>query len=150
MSKTKVNYQQLQHRIDILVGKFGLEKTIEIMDSLSNNTDLKTLDDEKVKLLQTYLISQSIEIFDLEMKDFYTSMVPEYREARMSCYYLLRKYTDISFSSIGKRFKHSKRAVLYHYQKCVDILSIPEYYDTFIKRLQMLENNSINFIAKLD
>ena len=96
MKKTAHDYHDLQQSIDSLIGKFGLQKTIEVIDSLTSNTELTTQDKEKVKLLLVFIISQSIEVFDLKEENFYTSTVQEYREARMSCYYLLKKYTDLA------------------------------------------------------
>ena len=150
MKNTESNYHDLQERIDILIGKFGLHKTIEVIDSLTNNTALTTKDKEKTKLLLIFLISQSIEVFDLKEENFYSSPVQEYREARMSCYFLLKKYTDNSYAKIGESFKQSKRAILYHYHKCDEILSIPQFYKPFVEKFKILENNTINFIAKLN
>ena len=150
MKKPVHDYHDLQDSIDNLIGKFGLPKTIEIIDSLTNNTALTTKDKEKTKLLLIFVIAQSIEVFDLKEESFYSSPVQEYREARMSCYYLLKKYTDSSYAKIGENFKQSKRAILYNYHKCDEILSIPQFYKSFVEKFKILENNTINFIAKLN
>lgn len=150
MKKTAHDYHDLQQSIDSLIGKFGLQKTIEVIDSLTSNTELTTQDKEKVKLLLVFIISQSIDVFDLKEENFYTSSVQEYREARMSCYYLLKKYTDSSYAKIGENFNQSKRAILYNYHKCDEILSIPQFYKPFVEKFKILENNIINFIAKLN
>lgn len=150
MKKTTYNYHDLQCSIDTLIGKFGLQKTIEVIESLSNNTKLSVRDQEKSKLLQVFIISQSIKVFHLKEAQFYTSSVQEYREARMSCYYLIKKYTDSSYAKIGENFNQSKRAILYNYHKCDEILSIPQYYKDFVEKFKSLENNTINFIAKLN
>lgn len=150
MKNTVFNYTDLQQSIDALIGKFGLQKTIEVLDSLTHNTALTFEEQEKTQLLFVYVISQSIAIFDLKEEQFYSSTIQEYREARMSCYFLLKKYTDSSYAKIGERFNQSKRAVLYNYHKCEEILSIPQFYKPFVSKFTMLENNSINFIAKLN
>lgn len=150
MKKTAYNYNDLQQGIDALLGKFGLQKTIEVIQSLSSNTQLTASDQDKSKLLIVFIISQSIEIFDLKEEKFYESTVQEYREARMCCYYLLKKYTDCSYAKIGESFKQSKRAILYNYHKCDEILSIPQFYKSFVEKFKSLENNTINFIAKLN
>lgn len=150
MKKTAYNYHDLQQSIDTLIGKFGLHKTIEVIDSLSNNTELQSKDSQKVKLLLVFIISQSIEVFNLEEEKFYTSTIQEYREARMACYFLLKKYTDASYAKIGDSFQQSKRAILYNYHKCDEILSIPQFYKPFVEKFKILENNIINFIAKLN
>ena len=149
MQKTIYNYEDLQHSVDTLIGKFGLKKTIEVLESLSENTQLKSKESDKIKLLFVYIVSKSIKVFDLKEEDYYTNTIQEYREARMSCYYLLRKYTGISYRKIGEDFKQTKRAILYNYQKCEDMLSIPTYYKEFADRFKTLEDHLINFIAKL-
>ncbi|WP_242446434.1 hypothetical protein [Nonlabens agnitus] len=68
----------------------------------------------------------------------------------MACYFLLKKYTDTSYAKIGESFKQSKRAVMYNYHKCDGIFSIPSFYKPFVANLQVLENNVVNFIAKLN
>ncbi|TGV03596.1 hypothetical protein [Flavivirga rizhaonensis] len=150
MKRTVYDYHDLQQSIDTLIGKFGLNKTIEVIDNLSGNTELQSKDSEKVKLLLVFIISQAIEVFNLQEEHFYSSTIQEYREARMACYYLLKKYTKTSYAKIGENFKQSKRAILYNYHKCDEILSIPQYYKTFVEKFKTLENNTINFIAKLN
>jgi chromosomal replication initiation ATPase DnaA len=150
MKKTAYTYSDLQQHIDTLIGKFGLQHSVEVVASLTNNTALSAPDKEKVKLLLVFTISKSIDIFDLMEANFYTSSVQEYREARMACYFLLKKYTDCSYAKIGERFNQSKRAVLYHYHKCDEMLSIPQYYKPFVDKFKLLEHHIINFIAKLN
>ena len=150
MKKTAYDYHDLQQSIDTLIGKFGLQKTIEVIESLSSNTKLTARDEEKSKLLVVFIISQSIKVFDLKEDRFYSSSVQEYREARMSCYYLIKKYSDSSYAKIGESFNQSKRAILYNYHKCDEILSIPQFYKDFVEKFKSLENNTINFIAKLN
>ncbi len=150
MEKSLPNYHDLQTGIDQLLGKFGLSKTLEIIHSLASNTQLKTREDEKAKLLLVFLKAKSIEVFQLQEATFYTSVVQEYKEARMSCYYLLKKYTDSSYAIIGEHFGQSKRAILYNYHKCDEMLSIPQYYKDFVSKFSVLEDHVINFIAKLN
>lgn len=150
MKKEQPDYSDLQQSVDTLIGKFGLVKTIEVINNLSGNAQLKSSDTQKVKLLVVYIISQSIQIFDLQEPEFYTSTIQEYRDARMACYFLLKKYTDTSYAKIGESFKQSKRAVMYNYHKCDEILSIPQFYKPFVEKFKILENNIINFIAKLN
>lgn len=150
MKKEQPDYIDLQQSVDTLIGKFGLVKTIEVINNLTGNTQLQSSDTQKVKLLLVFVISQSIEIFNLQESQFKESTVQEYRDARMACYFLLKKYTDTSYAKIGENFNQSKRAVMYNYHKCDEILSIPQFYKPFVERYKMLENNVINFIAKLN
>jgi len=102
MKKEQPDYSDLQQSVDMLIGKFGLVKTIEVINNLSGNTQLQSSDTQKVKLLLVYIVSQSIQIFNLQETDFYTSTIQEYRDARMACYFLLKKYTDTSYARLAR------------------------------------------------
>ncbi len=144
----KVNYTTLQQSLDVVLGKIGLPKTVKLLCSFISNSSLSTTQVEKLKLVTTYIISQAIVIFDLNEEEFYDSRIPEYREARMACYHLLKKYTDSSYSKIGERFGLKKRQVLYYHQKCEEMLSISQYYKAFTAKYKDLEELTIEFIAK--
>lgn len=148
MSANPINYNTLQSSIDEVVGKIGLTRTVGLLNSFISNSSISSDESEKLKLITTYIIAQAIVIFDLEEEDFYRSKIPEYREARMACYYLLKKYTACSHARIGKRFDLTKRNVLYYTQKCEEMLSIPQYYKSFISKLQQLDNLTVEFLAK--
>ncbi|WP_242446433.1 hypothetical protein [Nonlabens agnitus] len=51
MKKEQPDYSDLQHSVDTLIRKFGLVKTIEVINNLSGNAQLKSSDTQKVKLL---------------------------------------------------------------------------------------------------
>ena len=111
---TKPNYTDLQKSVDQLVGRFGLETSVEIINSFSENTRIGGKASRKLKLIKDYIISEAISIFDLDERKFFASRVTEYREARMACYYLLDKYTKNSHARIAEVFGR-KRGSAYHY-----------------------------------
>lgn len=149
MKKKELTYNDLQDNIDALIGKFGLKKTIEVMASLRTNTEIRSPENERIKLLTIFVKSKTIEVFNLKEEDFYTSSLDEYKDARMASIYLIRKYTDFSFGSVAEIFQQRKRSVQYFYHKCEEILTIPSYYKIFMRRFTILEHHIINFIAKM-
>ena len=150
VNKASCTYIDLQIKMDALVGKLGLYESIRVLKNLIDNTSIKANEQDKIKLIRVYLISQCIKIFDLDEARFYTSSVREYREARRSCYYLMRKYTDCSDHKIAHDFKQSShRMVIYHRQKCEEILSIPHSYKELIQKHQLLEEYLFDFMSKL-
>jgi hypothetical protein len=144
-----LNYTDLQNCVDALVGKFGLEKSVEIINSFSNNTKIGRKEVRKLKLIKDYIIAETILIFDLDEQNFFQSEVTEYREARMACYHLLNKYTENSHSKIAQTFGKKRGSAFYFIHKCNEILSMPQFYRSFIEKYRGLESSTIHFISKL-
>ncbi len=148
MSANEINYNTLQQKIDSVVGKIGLTETVRLLTTFLGNSSIASNEAEKLKLVNTFITAQAIVIFDLEEDQFYESRIPEYREARMACYYILKKYTHCSHAKIGQRFGITKRNVLYYTQKCDEMLTIPHYYRSFIQKLEQLEQLTVEFLSK--
>lgn len=148
MQKEVIDYGMLQRNLDRVIGLIGLPRVNSMICSFIDNSSIQTSEIEKLKLITAYVISQSIIIFDLDESQFYESKVDEYREARMACYHLLAKYTKSTHGKIGERFGRKKHNVRYAYEKCEEMLSIPEYYKSFIEKYECLENQLIVFLAK--
>ena len=146
---SNVNYVDLQKSIDELVGKHGLEKAVHIIQHFSRNAKIPVSKNHRLKLITEYIVSQCIEVFDLEAGKFNTCTVREYREARMACYHLLKKFTGSSYARIGQRFGWKLHTVYYFCQKCDEILSIPQFYKSFADKYSSLEGSTISFISKL-
>lgn len=149
LRSANLNYSTLQENLDEVIGKIGLCRTIELVKSFINNCSIDVNETEKFKLIAAYIISQTIDVFDLNEKEFYTSRIREYREARMACFHLLKQYTDCSYAKIGEPFQQKKRNIIYFCQKCNDMLSIPEFFEVFVNRYKTLENRIMLFISKL-
>jgi chromosomal replication initiation ATPase DnaA len=149
-SEAVLNYSTLQTKLDTVIGKIGLKKTIQLVENFMDNSSLDVQETEKFKLISSFIISKSIQVFDLKEDQFYDSKIREYREARMACFHLLKKYTDCSYARIGEVFEQKKRNVLYFHQKCEEQLSVPAFFEVFASRYKKLEDYTIGFIAKLD
>ncbi|PHN08689.1 hypothetical protein [Flavilitoribacter nigricans] len=143
------NYLTLQKNLDEVIGKIGLCRTIELVKSFIDNSSIGVNETEKFKLIATYIIAQTIRSFDLKEDDFYTSKIREYRDARMACFHLLKRYTDCSYAKIGEAFEQKKRNILYFCQKCDEMLSIPDFYPVFTSRYKRVEDQVLLFISKL-
>lgn len=150
MKKDKTpNYNILQERIDHIIGRFGLPKTLTLLNNFIDQTTLPVGATEKVKLTSQYLITQSIEIFELQEKQFFTSTIQEYREARMACFHLIQKFTGASCPRIAEQFGINSRSVRYSLERCRERLSVAFYYKDFVRRYETLEQRAMQFIAKL-
>lgn len=150
MKTEEFNYRDLQDHIEVMIGKFGLQNSVKFLGSLIDNTDIESSEDQRAKKLIELTISKSIEVFNLKKAKFYKSNLNEYRDARMSCYYLINKYTQISLGKIAEIFKVKRRSVEYFDQKCKETLSIPNFYPTYIQRHTALEDHIIKYISTLN
>lgn len=150
MNNGKADYNDLQRCLDKVVGKLGLQKTIRLLDSFIDNAAITLPENSRFRLLTEYVISCAIKVFDLKAEEFFTSRKLEYREARMVCYSLIKKYTDSTYPKIAELFGQNERRVLYFTVKVQDRLSLPEYYREFIIRHDAVERKVIEFIGKLN
>ncbi|WP_430409227.1 hypothetical protein [Kordia sp.] len=150
MKTEEFNYRDLQDHIEVMIGKFGLQNSVKFLGSLIDNVDIESSEDQRVKKMIELTISKSIEVFNLKKAKFYNSNLNEYRDARMSCYYLIHKYTQISLGKIAEIFKVKRRSVEYFDQKCKETLSIPNFYPTYIQRHTALEDHIIKYISTLN
>lgn len=145
-----MNYENLQQSIDKVIGKLGLQRTIALLDSFVGKMSIKPDETEKVKLITGYLVSTAIKCYDLNEQEFYSSKIREYREARMICYHLLRKYLEYSYPKIAKAFKQKERIVMHFYHRAEEFLSVPQFYKPFVQKYTAIENQLIEFIGKLE
>lgn len=145
-----LNYQNLQKTLDQVIGKLGLSKTIELLEGFIGNTSISANQTERIKLISAYITSQCISIFDLNDQAFFDSKITEYRDGRMACYHLFKKYTECSYAKIGEHFGQAKRNVMYYSNKCDEVLSVPQFYPVFIEKYNALEKCIIQFISRLN
>ena len=148
--KTTNDYIFLQRSIDKVIGKIGLQHTIFLVNSFITNVTITKNQQEKIKMITSYLVNLAIQVYDLDSELFYTSSVRGYRDARMCCFHLLRKYTDDTFSKIGLAFQCSERAVIYGYTATEDRLSMPKGNMPFVANYNLLESKLIEFIGKIN
>ena len=144
------NYQTLQKSIDKVVGKIGLEKTIHLLESFISNTYVKHTQPEKVIMVSQYLISLAVNEFELEDELFLHSNVREYRDARMCCFHLLRKYTEDTLPKIGLMFQCSERAVEYGCGKTSERLAMPKGNNRFVTNYIAIEARLLEFIGRIN
>ncbi len=150
MEKTNGIYAQLQSCLDKVINKLGPERTTFLLESFIANTTLNENEKGNVKLVLEFLAEKAIEIFELEEKFFYQSNIRAYRDARMCCFHLLKKYTSDTFSKIALSFRCSDRVVSYGFHTADERLSVPKFHQEFVAKYTSLESQTINFIAKIN
>ncbi|MBS1635386.1 MAG: hypothetical protein JST26_05640 [Bacteroidetes bacterium] len=148
--KTTDDYHRLQSGIDKVIGKIGLQRTIFLLDSFINNTTITQNEQEKIKMVTSYLVNLAVRVYDLNAELFYISQERSYRDARMCCFHLLRKYTDDTFSKIGLSFGCSERSVIYGHTVSEERLSMPKGNMAFVANYTLLESKLIEFIGKIN
>jgi len=149
MKSEEYNFRDLQDHIEVMIGKFGLQNSVKFLENLIDTTELDSSEDERVKKIIDLTITKSIEVYDLKRVNFYKSDLDEYRDARMSCYYIINRYTQISYGKIAELFKQKKRSVWYFQQKCEEMLAIPKFYPRFTRRHIIVEDYIIHHISTL-
>lgn len=148
--KQSVNYNTLQSLLDSVIGKIGTERTHELLKTFLSNTPIEAEQEQKITMLTQYLISLATTAFDLLPQQFIISQVREYRDARMCCFHLLRKFTKCTYPKIGLSFQCSSRAVMYGCSEVEDRLAMPRNCPDFSRRYRSIESQLIVFISKID
>lgn len=149
LDKSQPDYIELQRQVDAVIGKIGLRNTIFLLTSFMDTARVPIHKPHRFRVIGQYLILTAIQLFELEDKLFFSSGIEEYRQARMACFHLLRKYTGTSHAKMAKDFGLTKRNVVYNCAKCEERLSVPYYYTTFVEKYEALEKSLIHFISKL-
>ena len=143
-------FQRLQHSLERVVNKIGVQRTTELLESFDNNSSITSNEMGKVKLITAYVVSRAIQQFSLEESEFYTSDIREYREARMACYYIIYTYTKCSYAKIGELFGRKKRNILYYCQKCRGLVEEPMFDKEFAEKYRQLDKYTIEFLGKIN
>lgn len=147
---TETDYSKLQTSIDKVIGKIGLEKTICLMESFINNTSIKTNEQERIKLITQFLKGVAISVYELEERLFLDSQLRDYKDARMCCFHLIRKYSEDTYSKIGLAFQCSERVVSYGFNKTEERLEFPKGNAKFNENYNLMEARLIEFIGKIN
>jgi chromosomal replication initiation ATPase DnaA len=142
--------QKIQKSINRIVSNIGIEDAAIMFEKISNNTSLDVSELEKVKFITGFIVSRSITIFNLKEDRFMTSIIPEYRQARMACFHLIYTYTEISYPKIGELFGRNRRSVMYYFNECSDRLSVPIGHREFVEKYNLLKKHTLEFIGKLN
>ena len=142
--------QRLQQVVNEVVNKVGIEKAVHLFEGIYKNTSITSDKIEKVKLINSFIIARCITIFDLKEDQFLTSDILEYRQARMACYYIIKSYTQLSYAKIGELFGRKKRTIMYFHNKAVELLRVPQFYQRFYEKYQLLDKSTLEFIGKLN
>ncbi|WP_027393145.1 hypothetical protein [Aquimarina latercula] len=146
--KETISYADLQTGIDRLISKFGMSKTLGIIRQLTGQKTSEQQQGQRAEVVMAFIISESHRLFDSEMQTPSALVSKEFSDARMTAYHLTKKYTGLSYRQMGKPFGQSKRAVIYHYKNCEEMLSVPQFHKVFIAIYKSVEENVIEFITQ--
>jgi hypothetical protein len=144
------DYFKLQRSLDKIIDKVGLQRTVWLLENFSNNMTIKIGEHQKIKLVMQFVINAAIQIFELDPKLFFICDIREYRDARMACYHLLRKYTGDTYARIGLAFQCGERAVSYGSTITEQRLEVPRSHKSFVSRYGQMESQILEFIGKLN
>ncbi|QKX05353.1 hypothetical protein HN014_10640 [Aquimarina sp. TRL1] len=147
--ENKVGYADLSKGIELLISKFGIDKTAAIIRQITDTVTIVKSEKLKTQLLLTYIYYESQHLFKCKQSKSKTESSKEFKDSRMVTYHLIKKYTNMSYQQLGKRFGQSKRAVIHHYNKCESLLSIPKSNKDFVSKYQRLEQKTIQYMTTL-
>lgn len=135
--------------MDKLVGKLGLHDAITLLEHVTTHRHQTVNGKLKYKLIATFIQSRCARAFEFDESEFGLKVTREHRESRMAGFHLLKKYTDASYSKIGKDYGLHKRQAIYACQKCEELLSSEAFYSVFCDKYRELEREVIAFIGHL-
>ncbi|GGG35978.1 hypothetical protein GCM10011344_41110 [Dokdonia pacifica] len=149
MEEKQLLTKELDAEILQLIAKFGFERAIKVMQSMTCSDRIIT-NTHKVDLVVHFLKIKATEVFDVPISTLLTATDESSKQARMCSYYLLITYLDMSYRSVGKYYKKSNRSTRYNYKKLEEILSIKSYYKELYERFVVLERLFINYLIQLN
>lgn len=143
------DYSELQKTIDKVIGKIGLTRTTFLLETFIDNTSITHKEGEKIKMVAHYVSSLAIKVFELDEDIFYVNTSREYRDARMCCYHLLRKYTSNTFTKIGLFFHCGSRVVARAYETAEGRLSMVRSNKAFNSKYTLIESRLLDFMGHI-
>lgn len=146
--KETISYSDIQTGIDKLISKFGISKTLRIIRQLTGQKTSEQQQGLSAEVVMAFIICESHRLFGSQAQTPSAVVSKEFSDARMTAYHLTKKYTGLSYRQMGKPFDQSKRAVIYHYKICEEMLSVPQFHKVFITTYKSVEENVIQFITK--
>ncbi len=142
-------YAEFSRNLDKVVSKLGISKVNAILKQIVGSPVCEVRERQRNTALTSFTKSLCAKVFSLEEDRLLSSNVPEYREARMACYLVLRKLTHHSYEKIGEDFCRNKRHVMYY---CIrgeeDYLAIPQFRKLWIDKYRRLESGVINYLIE--
>jgi hypothetical protein len=151
MSATPNGYARLQGMIDKVVGKIGLDRTNKLLENFLGEKPQPLQNNQaRAKMITDYVIGLAVELFELDMAYLFVSEQREYRDGRMCCFHLLKKYTTDSYARIGLSFQCSERSVMYGRTKTDEHLEFPKGNPDFVNRYNLMESRLIDFMTQFN
>ena len=148
-NNTVLTYKDLQYKIDEAIGRYGLNGTIDLLEVMMDEAKEQTGLDGRIELLTEFLVVNCVLVYSLDKYSFFTSQIREYRDARMICFSLLKKYSGCSASFIAQNLGVTKRTVNYNDSNCRDRLTVPASYREFVNNYEIIERRTISFLTQI-
>lgn len=136
--------------VDEAVTLHGIDGAVMLFNIALKKTTPKVCPASMVKLMSEFLIGQSIEVFEIKPDDFFENTMDEYKDARMCCFHLLKKYAHCSYPMLGRLFRRDKRSVMHYTTETKERLQIAEFEKQFASRYRELESQLLAFMAALE
>lgn len=147
---TKIN--ELDESLEELIRRVGLNKSVMLLKELLGKTDnskIKISEARRRQIIANYLKIETESMFRLAPEDF-DSNRPDAQLAKKIVFHLLRKNTSCSARRLGLQFNRSARNVLYHINKCEEMLNTSGFHKDFQKKYEEVERKLQAFILKID
>jgi len=147
---TKIN--ELDNSLEALIQRVGLNKSVVLLQELLGKTDKSTIklsDERRREIISNFLKIETESMYRMSPEDFETNR-PDAQKAKKIVFHLLRKNTNCSARMLGLLFKRSPRNLLYHINKCEEMLNTSGFHRDFQKQYEEIERKLQDFILKID
>jgi chromosomal replication initiation ATPase DnaA len=148
--RTKIN--ELDKSLEELIRRVGLNKSVKLLKELIGKADdstIKISDERRREIISNYLKIETESLYKLSPEDFESNR-PDAQKAKKIVFHLLRKNTNCSARRLGLLFKRSPRNLLYHINKCEEMLNTSGFHRDFQKQYEEIEQKLQAFILKID
>jgi chromosomal replication initiation ATPase DnaA len=147
---TKIS--ELDQSLNTLIRRVGLNKSVMLLQELLGDPDKSSIiisDERRQEIIANYLKIETESMFRLSPKDFESNR-PDAQIAKKIVFHLLRKNTNCSARRLGLLFNRSPRNLLYHINKCEEMLHTSGFHRDFLKQYEEIEQKLKAFILKID
>jgi hypothetical protein len=147
---TKIS--ELDKSLDALIRRVGLNKSVLLLQEIlgeTNEAAIKISDERRREIIANYLKIETESLYKMSPEDF-ESNFPDAQKAKKIVFHLLRKNTSCSARRLGLLFKRSPRNLLYHINKCEEMLNTSGFHRDFQKQYEEIERKLQAFILKID
>lgn len=142
------SYSELQRSLDEVVRQIGLCNTLHLLKGFIGHLEAGCKQPSYQRALTAFITQRTLQEFDLDPEKLNDSQIPEYREARMVIFHLLRHYGAMTYAIIGEKFGgRPDHSVKYFIQRCEQELSVLHDQHRLVRAYRNIETALIDFIS---